>query len=113
MLLLIAHPFQPCTVEPPALMHVPLPGLHLLCCPLLPHHMLLLSCVCLPHAARVCVPTGCPRLRGNNSATTAAAIPSHPLPQFEVFTRQSAHASKYFMAFTDAQKDVDVSAQMW
>lgn len=32
--------------------------------------------------------------------------------QFEVYTRQSAHPTGYFMAFTDGQKDIDVSAHM-
>jgi FkbM family methyltransferase len=33
--------------------------------------------------------------------------------KFEIYTRQSAHPTAYFMAFTDGQKDVDVSAHMW
>lgn len=33
--------------------------------------------------------------------------------KFEVYTRQSAHPTGYFMAFTDGQKDIDVSAHMW
>jgi len=42
-----------------------------------------------------------------------AAFPPTTALQFEVYTRQSAHPTGYFMAFTDGQKDVDVSAHMW
>lgn len=42
--------------------------------------------------------------------TTSAPLP--PPPQFEVYARQTAHPSGYVMAFTNGEKDVDVSSHL-
>lgn len=77
--------------------------------PLSPHY-LLRSTICQqllasqPHPSLLC--------RGAAPTFEIAGQPTPTHVQFEVYTRQSAHPTGYFMAFTDGQKDIDVSAHM-